>query len=99
MRRLANPETPPILDVDQGVVVAFIFGVTAGEFLMSDDPSDVIMAAIRSSFVSYPREGDPDWRGPSWIMPEECEHLTKVVMRELKANGFEIVKNKSNAPS
>ena len=36
------------------------------------------MAAIRSAFVSYPKEGDPDWRSPNWIMPEECAHLTRV---------------------
>jgi hypothetical protein len=53
------------------------------------------MAAIRSAFVSYPKEGDPDWRSPNWIMPAECEHLTKVVIRELEANGFEIVKKQS----
>ncbi len=59
---------------------------------MSDDPSEVIMAAIRSAFTSYPKEGDPDWRSPSWIMPEECAHLTRVLIRELNANGFQIVR-------
>lgn len=55
------------------------------------DPEDVIMAAIRSAFESYPKEGDPDWRSPSWIMPEECAHLASVIIRELKAGGYEIV--------
>jgi hypothetical protein len=50
------------------------------------------MQAIRSAFDSYPREGDPDWRSPSWIMPEECAHLTKAIIRELEARGFQIVK-------
>ena len=59
---------------------------------MSDDPVDVIQAAIRSAFVSYPKEDDPDWRSPSWIMPKECAQLTNVIMRELEANGFKIVK-------
>jgi hypothetical protein len=59
---------------------------------MSDDPADVIKAAIRSAFVSYPKEDDPDWRSPSWIMPKECEQLTNVIVRELEANGFQIVK-------
>ena len=63
------------------------------------DPSDVIMAAIQSAFVSYPKEGDPDWRSPNWIMPEECAHLTRVVIRELEAKGFQIVKKQSNTPS
>jgi hypothetical protein len=56
------------------------------------DPADVIMAAIRSAFVSYPKEGDPDWRSPSWIMPEECAHLTREIIRELQVGGFEIVR-------
>jgi hypothetical protein len=29
---------------------------------MPDDPKDVVEAAIRSAFVSYPKEDDPDWR-------------------------------------
>jgi|SRR6516162_9192143 hypothetical protein len=64
----------------------------AREVPMSDDPADVINAAIRSAFVSYPKEDDPDWRSPSWIMPKECAQLTNVIMRELEANGFQIVK-------
>ena len=50
--------------------------------------TDVIMSAIRSAFESYPKEGDPDWRSPSWIMPEECAHLTNVILRDLEARGF-----------
>jgi hypothetical protein len=56
------------------------------------DPADAIMAAIHSAFDSYPREGDPDWRSPNWITPEECAHLTKAILRELEVRGFEIVK-------
>jgi hypothetical protein len=59
---------------------------------MSDDPIDVIKTAIRSAFVSYPKEDDPDWRSPSWIMPNECAQLTNVIVRALEANGFQIVK-------
>ena len=55
-------------------------------------PTDVIMQAIRSAFESYPKEGDPEWRSPSWIMPDECAHLTSVILRELEASGFQIVK-------
>jgi hypothetical protein len=56
------------------------------------EAADVIMAAIRSAFDSYPKEGDPEWRSPNWIMPEECAHLTGVIMRGLDAGGFQIVK-------
>ena len=59
--------------------------------------TDVIMQAIRSAFQSYPKEGDPDWRSPNWIMPEECAHLTSAIIRELEASGFEIVKKQSDA--
>ena len=63
------------------------------------DPTDVIMAAIRSAFVSYPKEGDSDWRSPNWIMPEECEHLTKLIIAELEAKGFQIVKRRPDTAS
>jgi hypothetical protein len=56
------------------------------------DPTDAIAAAIRSAFDSFPKEDDPDWRGPSWITPNECAHLTRAIMRELEARGFQIVK-------
>jgi hypothetical protein len=59
---------------------------------MSDDPKDIIEAAIRSAFDSYPKEDDPDWRSPHWIMPKECSHLAMAVVLELDAKGFQIVK-------
>jgi hypothetical protein len=62
---------------------------------MSDTADAVIMTAIRSAFETYPKEGDPDWRSPSWIMPEECAHLTSATIRALDASGFQIVKKHS----
>ena len=59
---------------------------------MSDDPIDVIEAAIRSAFTSYPKEDDPDWRSPYWIKPEECTHLAQGILLALQAKGFDIVK-------
>ena len=61
------------------------------------DPTDAIMDAIKAAFETHPREGDPDWRSPSWIMPEECSHLTRTIMRELEARGFQIVKKSSTS--
>lgn len=55
------------------------------------DPRDVIYAAIHSAFVKYPREDDPS-PPDHWIQPDEAAHLTKVVLAELDANGFQIVK-------
>ena len=63
---------------------------------MSNAAHAVIMAAIHSAFESYPYEGDPDWRSPSWIKPEECAHLTSAIMRALDAAGLRIVEKKSS---
>jgi hypothetical protein len=71
--------------------VAIAFAIGKLEVPMSDR-ADAIMAAIQSAFDSYPKEGDPDWRSPNWIMPEECAHLTRVIIRELEARGFQIVR-------
>jgi hypothetical protein len=59
------------------------------------ETTDAIMAAINSAIDNYPKEGDPEWRSPNWITPEECARLTKVILRELEARGFQIVKKPS----
>lgn len=51
---------------------------------MPDDTQDVIECAIRSAFVSYPEEDEPDWRSPLWITRKECEHLATAVMLQLQ---------------
>jgi hypothetical protein len=52
----------------------------------------LITNAIHTAFVKYP-EGDG---GPNldygWIKPEQSSHITKAILLELAANGFEIVK-------
>jgi hypothetical protein len=55
------------------------------------DARDVIYEAIHSAFVRYPKEDDPGSHH-HWIEPKEAAHLTKVVMTELEANGYQIVK-------
>ena len=59
---------------------------------MSEDPKDTIEFAIRSAFVSYPKEDDPDWRSPHWITGKECAYLAMAIILELQAKGFQIVK-------
>ncbi len=59
-----------------------------------NDPKKVIYEAIRSAFVKYPREDDPGSMD-HWIQPDESAHLAMVVLAELEANGFQIVR-KSN---
>ena len=63
---------------------------------MSNAADAIIMAAIRSAFESYPGEGDPDWRSPSWTLPEECAHLTRAIIRALDAAGLRIVEKQSS---
>jgi hypothetical protein len=58
---------------------------------MWDDPKDVIEAAIRSAFVSYPKDDDRDGR-MCWIAPKECSHLAMAVVLGLQAKGFQIAK-------
>jgi hypothetical protein len=55
------------------------------------EPIDVIRAAIHSAFVKYPKEDDPASHD-QWIQPGDSVHLAKVVILELEANGFQIVK-------
>jgi hypothetical protein len=59
---------------------------------MPDDPKDTIEFAIRSAFVNYPKEDDPDWRSPHWITGNECTYLATAIILELQAKGFQIVK-------
>ena len=59
---------------------------------MSDDPKDPVHSAIRSAFVSYPKEDDPDWKNPHWISGKEWAHLAMTIMLELQSKGFQIVK-------
>jgi hypothetical protein len=58
---------------------------------MWDDPKDVIEAAIRSAFVSHPKDDDRDGR-MCWIAPKECSQLAIGVILGLQARGFQIVK-------
>jgi hypothetical protein len=61
---------------------------------MWDDPKDVIEAAIRSAFVSYPKNDDPNGR-MHWIAPKECSQLTIAVILGLQAKGFKILKEET----
>jgi hypothetical protein len=65
---------------------------------MWDGPEDVIEAAIRSAFVSYPKDDDRDGR-MCWIAPKECSQLAIGVILGLQAKGFQIVKQAPNAQS
>jgi len=55
------------------------------------DPKDIINEAIHSAFVKYPKEDDPASHD-HWISVEDSAHLAKVVLLELEAAGYQIVK-------
>jgi hypothetical protein len=52
----------------------------------------LITNAIHTAFIKYP-EGDG---GPNldyeWIAPEQSAHITKAILLDLAANGYEVVK-------
>jgi hypothetical protein len=52
----------------------------------------LITNAIHTAFTKYP-EGDG---GPNldyeWIPPEQSVHITRAILKDLKAGGFQIVK-------
>jgi hypothetical protein len=60
---------------------------------MSDQTIEkIITNAIHTAFIKYP-EGDG---GPNidyeWIAPEQSTHVTKAILLELAANGYQVVK-------
>jgi hypothetical protein len=64
----------------------------AGGKMSSDTIEKVITNAIHRAFIKYP-EGDG---GPNldyeWIPPEHSSQITKAILLDLAANGFQIVK-------
>ena len=60
--------------------------------MSADTIEKVITNAIHTAFIKYP-EGDG---GPNldydWIPPEQSSHITKAILLDLDANGFQIVK-------
>jgi hypothetical protein len=60
--------------------------------MSSDIVEKLITNAIHTAFIKYP-EGDG---GPNldyeWIPPEQSSHITKAILMDLEAGGFQIVK-------
>ena len=52
----------------------------------------LITNSIHTAFVKYPEgDGDPNLNY-EWIPPEHSLHITKAILMNLEANGFQIVK-------
>jgi hypothetical protein len=64
----------------------------AGVKMTAETIEKLITNSIHTAFVKYP-EGDG---GPNldyeWIPPEHSSHITKAILMDLEANGFQIVK-------
>jgi hypothetical protein len=59
---------------------------------MSATTVENVISAIRAAFTKYP-EGDGGLHlDYQWVQPEQSSHVAKVILLELAANGFEIVK-------
>jgi hypothetical protein len=60
--------------------------------MSSDTVEKLITNSIHTAFIKYP-EGDG---GPNldyeWIPPEHSSHITKAILLDLEAGGFQIVK-------
>ena len=60
--------------------------------MSSDTIEKLITNAIHTAFIKYP-EGDG---GPNldydWIPPEQSSLITKAILSDLKANGYEVVR-------
>jgi hypothetical protein len=71
-----------------------MLGPKAGGKMSTDTIERLITNAIHTAFIKYP-EGDG---GPNldyeWIPPEQSAHITKAILLELEANGFQIVKKR-----
>jgi hypothetical protein len=67
-------------------------GQKAGVKMTAETVEKLITNSIHTAFVKYP-EGDG---GPNldyeWIPPEHSSHITKAILMDLEANGFQIVK-------
>ena len=59
---------------------------------VADTVEELITNSIHTAFIQYP-EGDGDLSlDYYWISPEQSSRITKAILSDLAANGFEIVK-------
>jgi hypothetical protein len=63
--------------------------------MSSDTVEKLITNSIHTAFIKYP-EGDG---GPNldyeWIPPDQSLHITKAILSDLEAGGYQIVKKTS----
>jgi hypothetical protein len=60
---------------------------------MSDHTIEKLVTnAIHSAFIKYPEGDGGSNLDYEWIAPEQSKHVTKAILLELAANGYQIVK-------
>ena len=60
--------------------------------MSTDTVEKLITNAIHTAFIKYPEgDGSPNL-DYEWIPPEHSSHITKAILLDLAANGFQIVK-------
>ena len=52
----------------------------------------LITNAIHAAFIKYPEGDGGQHLDYEWIPPDQSAHITKAILLELEANGFQIVK-------
>jgi hypothetical protein len=60
---------------------------------MSDQAVEILITnAIHSAFIKYPQgDGGPNM-DYEWIAPDQSRQITKAILQELAANGYQIMK-------
>jgi hypothetical protein len=60
---------------------------------MSDHTIEKLVTnAIHTAFIKYPEGDGGSNLDYEWIAPEQSKHVTKAILLELAANGYQIVK-------
>jgi hypothetical protein len=60
---------------------------------MSDHTIEKLVTnAIHTAFIKYPEGDGASNLDYEWIAPEQSKHVTKAILLELAANGYQIVK-------
>jgi hypothetical protein len=60
---------------------------------MSDHTIEkIITNAIHTAFIKYPEGDGATNLDYEWIAPEQSSHITKAILLDLQASGFQIVK-------
>ena len=60
---------------------------------MKNDAVEILITnAIHTAFIKYPEgDGEPNL-DYEWIAPEQSTHIAKSILKDLAANGYQIVK-------